>query len=145
LVLTALQRAHFEPQKSIELRILSIKTVLLTVLASIKSVFRDQAWCLEFEPANFHVILRPRPGYMPKVPTTPFKDQVVNMQSLPLEEADPALALLCPVHTLRLYVDRTQSFGTSDQLFVCNGGQQKGKAVSKQRMAHWIVDAIVLA
>ena len=82
------------------------------------------------------MILRPRPGYVPKVPTTPFRDQVVNLQALPLEEADPALALLCPVCALRLYVDRTQSLRTSDQLFVCYGGQQKGKAVSKQRMAH---------
>ncbi len=31
------------------------------------------------------------------------------------------------------------------QLFVCHGGQQKGKAVLKQRLAHWIVDAIALA
>ncbi len=30
-----------------------------------------------------------------------------------------------------------QSFRTSDQLFVCFGGQQKGRAVSKQRLAHW--------
>ncbi len=28
---------------------------------------------------------------------------------------------------------------------VCHGGRQKGNAVSKQRMAHWIVDAITLA
>ncbi len=41
--------------------------------------------------------------------------------------------------------DRTLSFRSSEQLFVCNGGQQKGKAVSKQRLAHWIVDAIALA
>ncbi len=91
------------------------------------------------------VTLRPRPGYVPKVPTTPFRDQVVNLQALPPEEADPALALLCPVRALRQYTDRTQSFRTSEQLFVCYGGQQKGKAVSKQRMAHWIVDAITLA
>ncbi|XDV45124.1 hypothetical protein PO909_013271 [Leuciscus waleckii] len=80
-----------------------------------------------------------------KVPTTPFRDQVVNLQALPSEEADPALVFLCPVRSLRLYVDRTQSFRTSDQLFVYYGDQQKGKAVSKQRMAHWIVDAIALA
>ncbi|XDV34056.1 hypothetical protein PO909_004266 [Leuciscus waleckii] len=35
-----------------------------------------------------------------------------------------------PIRALRLYVDRTQSLRTSDQLFVCYGGQQKGKAVS---------------
>ncbi len=34
---------------------------------------------------------------------------------------------------------------SSEQLLVCYGGQQKGKAVSKQRLAHWIVDAIALA
>ncbi len=43
------------------------------------------------------------------------------------------------------YVDRTQSFSSSEQLFVCHGGQQKGKAVSKQRLANWIVEAIALA
>ncbi len=75
----------------------------------------------------------------------PFRDQVVNLQALPREEADPAIALLCPVRALRIYVDRTQSFRISDQLFVCFGGQQKGRAVSKQRLAHWIVEAIVLA
>ncbi len=39
--------------------------------------------CLEFGPADSHVVLRPRPGYVPKVPTTPFRDQVVNLQALP--------------------------------------------------------------
>ncbi len=69
----------------------------------------------------------------------------MSLQVLPPEEADPALALLCPVRVLRHYVDRTQSFRTSDQLFFCHGGRQKGNAVSKQRMAHWRVDAITLA
>ncbi len=92
-----------------------------------------------------HVVLKPRPGYVPKVPTTSFCDQVVNLQALPSEEADPALALLCPVRALRIYVDRTRSFRNSEQLFACHGGQQKGKAVSKQRLAHWVVEAVALA
>ncbi len=96
LVLTALQRAPFEQLDSAELRTLSIKTVFLTALASIKRVgdlhaFSVNDACLEF-------------GYVPKVPTTPFRDQVVNLQVLPLEEADPALALLCPVRAFfRVY------------------------------------------
>ncbi|KAI2655793.1 ORF V: Enzymatic polyprotein [Labeo rohita] len=134
----------------VELKFLSLKTALLTALASIKRVGDLQAFsvneaCLEFRPADSHVVLRPRPGYVPKVPTTPFRDQVVNLQALPPEEADPALALLCPVRALRIYVDRTRSFRRSEQLFVCFGGQQKGNAVSKQRLAHWVVDAISLA
>ncbi len=130
-----------------------MKTVtmkLLVVLASIKrvgdlQVFSVNESCLVFGPGEGQVVLRPRPGYVPKVPTTSFRDQVVSLQALPQEEADPALALLCPVHALQLYIDRTQSLRTSDQLFVCYGGQQKGKAVSKQRLAHWLVDAIALA
>ncbi len=150
LVLRALQIAPFESLQSADLRILSMKTLLLVALASIKRVGDLQAFsvdesCLEFGPGDGHVLLSPRPGYLSKVPTTPFRDQVVSLQALPLEEADPALALLCPVRALRLYTDRTQSLRTSDQLFVCYRGQQKGKAVSKQRMAHWIVDAIALA
>ncbi len=98
-----------------------------------------------FGPVYSHVVLRPRPGYVPKVPTMPFCDQVVNLQALSSEEADPALALLCPVRALGIYVYRTRNFRSSEQLFVCHGGQQKGKAVSKQRLAHWIVDAVALA
>ncbi len=150
LVLRALITAPFEPLQSVELKFLSMKTLLLTALASIKRVGDLQAFsvddsCLQFGPVDSSATLRPRPGYVPEVPTTPFRDQVVNLQALPPEEADPALALLCPVRALRQYTDRTQSFRTSEQLFVCYGGQQKGKAVSKQRMAHWIVDAITLA
>ncbi len=70
--------------------------------------------------------------------------QTQNEHTDPTTVTDPALALLCLVRALRCYFDRTQSFRTSDQLFVCHGGRQKGNAVSKQRMAHWIVDAITL-
>ncbi len=90
LVLRALQTAPFEPLQSVELKVLSMKTLLLTALASIKRVGDLQAFsvdesCLEFGPADSSVTLRPRPGYVPKVSTTPFRDQVVNLQALPLE------------------------------------------------------------
>ncbi len=106
LVLRALITAPFEPLQSVELKFLSMKTLLLTALASIKRVGDLQAFsvddsCLQFGPADSSATLRPRPGYVPKVPTTPFRDQVVNLQALPPEEADPALALLCPVRALR--------------------------------------------
>ncbi len=150
IILAGLQRGPFEPLDSVELKFLSLKTALLTALTSIKWVGDFQAFsvseeCLVFGPVYSHVVLRPRPGYVLKVPTTPFRDQVVNLQALPSEEADPALALLCPVRALRIYVDRTRSVRSSEQLFVCHGGQQKGKAVSKQRLAHWIVEAVALA
>lgn len=60
LVLEALQRAPFEPLQS-ELKILSLKMALLSALASVKRVGELQAFsvdesCLEFGPANSHVI-----------------------------------------------------------------------------------------
>ncbi len=138
-MLRAVQQGPFEPLQSVEVKFLSVKSLLL--VASIKRVgdlpaFLVNESCLEFGLAD---------SYVPKVPTTPFRSQVVNLQALPPEEADPALALLYPICALRLYVDRKQSFRTSEQLFVCYRGRQKGNAISKQRMAHWIVDAIDLA
>ncbi len=126
-ILVGLQRDPFEPLDSVELKFLS-KTALLTALTSIKMVgdlqaFSESEECLVFGPAYSHVVLRPRPGYVPKVPTTPFHDQVVNLQALASEEADPAMALLCPVRALRIYVDRTRSFRNSEQLFVSRKGR----------------------
>ncbi len=119
-MLRALQTAPFEPLQSV--KFLSLKTLILNALASIKRVGDLQAFSvdesyLEFGPADSSATLRPRPSYVPKVPTTPSRDQVVNLQVLPLEETDPALALIFTV--LQQYVDRTQSFRTSEQLFVC--------------------------
>ncbi|KAL0154035.1 hypothetical protein M9458_050694 [Cirrhinus mrigala] len=129
VTLQGLREAPFEPLASVELKHLSLKTALLTALASIKRVGDLQAF--SFDEADSH-------GH----PETPARlcaqgshhafPVVVNLQALPLEEADPASALLCPVRALRIYVDRTRHFRRTEQLFVCFGGQQKGNAVSKQ-------------
>ncbi len=76
IVLAGLQRGPFEP---LDLQAFSVSEE-----------------CLVLRPDYSHVVLRPRPGYVPKVLTTPFRDQVVNLQALPSEEADPALALCVP-------------------------------------------------
>ncbi len=147
IVLVGLQRCPFEPLDSVELKFLSLKTALLTALTSIKWVRDFQAFsvseeCLVFGPVYSHVVLRPRPGYMPKVPTTPFCDQVVNLQALPSEEADPALALLCPVRALRIYVTRTRSV-RSCSLSATEGSRKgrlspnRGWPTGKRRPSPW--------
>ncbi len=70
---------------------------------------------------------------------------MVTLQAIPFQEEDPDLSLLCPVRALHTYQDHTQSFRYSEQLFICFGGQQKGNAVSRQRISHWIVEAILTA
>jgi len=91
LVLRALQDALFEPLQSANLKLLSMKTLLLVALASIKRLGDRQAFsveesCLEFGPGDNHAVLRTWPGYVPKVHTTPFRDQVVNLQAQSLSD-----------------------------------------------------------
>ncbi len=86
---------------------------------------------------------------MPKSLSTPFRTQTVSLSALssessPSRSADTQTSV-CPVRALRIYIDRSASFRQSDQLFVCCGGCTKGRAVSKQRLSHWIVDAIMAA
>ncbi|KAI2644665.1 Transposon Ty3-G Gag-Pol polyprotein [Labeo rohita] len=57
----------------------------------------------------------------------------------------PHHSLQRSVRALYIYMERTQPFRRSEQLFVCYGGQQKGKAVTKQRISHWLVNAIRMA
>ncbi|TKS65234.1 hypothetical protein D9C73_027835 [Collichthys lucidus] len=53
--------------------------------------------------------------------------------------------MLCPVRAVRSYMDRTQNIRRSDQLFVSWAEPRKGQPVTKQRLAHWVVEAIALA
>ncbi|KAL0162808.1 hypothetical protein M9458_042204, partial [Cirrhinus mrigala] len=136
VVLQALQQDPSEPLQSVELNALSLKTALLTALTSVKRVGDLQALsvnssCLEFGPADSHIVLRPWPGYVPKVPTTPFRDQVVTLQAIPSQEGDPNPTLLCPVRALRIYLERTQPFRRSEQLFSVTEDSRSGRLSSK--------------
>ncbi len=73
-----------------------MKTAFLTVLTYIKRVGDLQAisvdeTCLEFSPADSHIFLRSWPVYVPKVPTIPFRDQIMTLHA----GEDPDLSLLC--------------------------------------------------
>ncbi len=154
VVLRALSQPPFEPLTSVGLKELSLKTTLLLALASAKRIgdlhaFSVDSDCIRFGPGDCSVTLRPRMGYVPKSLSTPFKTQTVSLSALSSEstasrEAN-AQTSVCPVRALRIYIDRSASFRQSDQLFVCYGGCAKGRAVSKQRISHWIVDAITAA
>ncbi len=154
VVLRALSQPPFEPLTSVGLKELSLKTTLLLALASAKRIgdlhaFSVDSDCIRFGPGDCSVTLRPRMGYVPKSLSTAFKTQTVSLSALSSEstasrEAD-AQTSVCPVRALRIYIDRSASFRQSDQLFVCYGGCARGRAVSKQRLSHWIVDAITAA
>ncbi len=114
-VVSALRGAPFEPLQSVELKFLSLKRVLLAALATVKRVGDLQAFsvddsCLEIGPGNSHVVLRPWPGYVPKVPTMPFRDQVVNLQALPRRrQTQPLLCSIPSVPCASMWTARRAS------------------------------------
>ncbi len=154
VVLEGLVTAPFEPLESASDRILTLKVVLLLALTSLKRVGDLQAFsvsetCMDFAPGLVKVPLRPRPGYIPKVLSTSFRSQVVTLHSFhppPFASSeDERLHLLCPVRALKLYVDRSKVWRKSPQLLICFGAGRRGLATSKQRISHWVRDAISLA
>ncbi len=66
---------------------------VVNTITSARAPSMRQAYALKW---NLFVGYVPRPGYVPRVPTSPFGDQVVSLRALPPKEADPALALLVP-------------------------------------------------
>ncbi|KAL0201683.1 hypothetical protein M9458_004870, partial [Cirrhinus mrigala] len=152
VVLEALCKPPFEPLEEIPIRFLTIKTVLLLALTSLKRVGDLQALSvapshLEFSPGNIKAFLYPRPGYVPKVPTHP--PQPVVLQAFcppPFREPDQQkLNCMCPVRALDAYVHRAALWRKSEQLFVCYGPPKKGSPASKETLSRWIVDAISTA
>ncbi len=152
VVLEGLVTAPFEPLESASER--TLKVVLLLVLTSLKRVGDLQAFsvsemCMDFAPGLVKVTLRPRPGYIPKVLSTSFRSQVVTLHSFhppPFASSeDERLHMLCPVRALKLYVDRSKVWRKSPQLLIFFGAGRRGLATSKQRISHWVRDAISLA
>ncbi len=94
--------------------------------------------------------LRPRAGKgliatqpnVPKVASNPFCFQQVVLEAFSHADMGSGNMGLCLVRALIAYVDRTAQWRGSDQLFVCFGAKSKGP---KERMSHWIVEAISLA
>ncbi|KAI2653807.1 enzymatic polyprotein [Labeo rohita] len=98
---------------------------------------------LEFAPGLSKAFLYPRPGYVPKVPSS-----TPRPAFCPSPYRDPdqqKLNCMCPVRALDTYVHRAARWRKSDQLFVCYGPPKKGLPASKQTLSHWIVDAICSA
>ncbi len=150
VVLEGLVGATFEPLESAPEWILTLKVTLLLALTSLKKVGDLQALSvsgtsMDFAPGLVKVTLRPRPGYIPKVLSTSFRSQVVTLHSFhppPFTSSeDERLHMLCPVRALKMYVDRSNIWRKSSQLLVCFGGL----ATSKQRISHWMRDAMSLA
>lgn len=125
---------------------MSLKTVLLLALASAKSVSGIHALsvhpsCAEFFPDDVR-ILKPNPAFVPKAVGLCSPVDLAAFTASPEEQQAYAQ---CPVRALCTYVDRTRCFRRSDLLFVSWAGPHRRKPVRKQRLSHWLMEAIALA
>ena len=152
IVLEGLALAPFEPIEEVSEKFLTLKTLFLLAISSIKRIGDLQALsvapsCLEFAPGMVKAFLHPRLGYIPKVPTNVGGPIVLQaFYPPPFNTPDQEnLNLLCPVRALDAYVHRAALWRKSEQLFVCFGAPKKGCPASKQIMSKWIVEAISLA
>ncbi|XP_077367945.1 uncharacterized protein LOC144013224 [Festucalex cinctus] len=149
LVLDGLCRPPFEPLAGADLLWVSRKTALLLAVASAKRVSDLHALsvspeCLRWHPDGAGVTLWPNTAFIPKVLSGSRSNQPLRLKRYVPTPADGGdrPELLCPGRALQCYIDATAGMRTSAQLFVCYGGPTKGSALSKQRLSHWVVDAI---
>lgn len=93
--------------------------------------------CMQFGPSDCNVTLKQKACYLPKSLSFSFRVQLIMLPAFSAE--------LCPVRALNAYLKSSVPFWQSEQLFVCYGDSAIGSPVWKQRLSHWIVDAINLA
>lgn len=143
-MLNSLRAPPFEPLDQADIKWLSFKTAFLLAMASGKRVGELQALSVNESCCKWHadgsgVTLWPDASFVPKVSTS-------AGAALPLQlarfgsaaEAEP----LCPVRALESYVRATADVRQSECLFVCYAGPRVGRALSKQRLSHWVVEVI---
>nr|XP_054590865.1 uncharacterized protein LOC129154747 [Nothobranchius furzeri] len=150
LVLQALCGPPFEPMTTAPLEVVSVKTAFLLAVTTAKRV--SELHALDISPAYLRwkadgsgVTLWPNVAFLPKVLPSGYVNAAIELGAYfppPFHsEGQRRANLLCPVRALQLYIVATNTV----QLFVCHGGVNRGRALSKQRLSHWVVDAIAMA
>lgn len=144
LVLDSLGAPPFEPLEQADLRWVSLKTAFLLAITSGKRVGELQALsvhesCCRWNADGSGVTLWPDASFMPKVLSSASSTQPLQLARF---DSGSTVEPLCPVRALDAYMRATVSVRKSDCLFVCYAGPRKGQALSKQRLAHWVVEVI---
>lgn len=150
LVLNALCEAPFEPLEEAGSRELSIKTALLLALVSGKR--RGELCALSAEKHSCIItgdeakaVLFVNPAFKPKVVTGAYVNTPLTINAFHLQpntQEERRLHLLCPVRALAQYIRHTSQFRVSNQLFICYGPGNRGKALSDQRLSNWLTEGI---
>ena len=146
VVLDGLCKPPFEPLESADLKVLSLKTVLLLALTTAKRVSDLEALsisseCLRFSDDGLTVWLKPNLKFVTKNLLVP----LLPVELKAFRPPDERLHCLCPVRALRLYLQKTKDSRASSQLFVSFGPGRSRSAVLRSSLSRWVVDAIKMA
>ncbi|XP_064409347.1 uncharacterized protein LOC135354804 [Latimeria chalumnae] len=151
LVLAKLMEPPFEPAESVELRLLSWKTLFLVAITSARRISELQALVVHEPFTRFlrdKVVLRTHPQFLLKVVSEFHINQEIFLPVLfpgPHScDGDEHLHRLNVKRFLQIYLDQTKDIRKSDQIFVSYGQGQLGLLLSKQRMSKRICECIQL-
>jgi integrase len=149
LVLNALMEAPYEPAHSADLEAWTRKTAFIIAITSASRCSELQALDVRPELTVFRreaVSMRTNPSFVPKVLKEQYLNKTIDLAAFfpdPRTRKDRAWHSLCPVRALRYYMAKTLPVrGSCHQMFVSPSGKNKGKPVSKQRIARWLTQVI---
>jgi hypothetical protein len=146
-VLQGLMEDPFEPLQDLSLQHLTWKTVFLVAVCSARRIGELQA--LDCRPPYCSigmagVMLRTHSGFLPKVPSLANIEKKIEFAHYGFDEEGTELPerSLCVCRALQQYLQVTEGFRKSTQLFVTYGGKNKGQKASKATLARWVKEAI---
>ncbi|XP_073427930.1 uncharacterized protein [Dendrobates tinctorius] len=151
LVLSSLTESPFEPINATSDKVLTLKTALLVALTSARRV--GDLHALSADPPytqvmDDRVVLRLDPAYLPKVVSKFHRAQEIILPSFcpnPGNKKEERLHCLDVRRCILQYLEVTKPWRKQRALFVSYQGARKGLKASKQTIARWVREAIILA
>ena len=152
LVLHQLTKAPFEPLREASLKLLTFKTVFLLALGSGKRRSEIHAWQnrnIRHQSDWSKVSLYPSPSFLSKNQLAKEGPESVVPVVIPalaptLDKSLKSDRSLCPVRTLRYYLDRTSDLGQNKELVFVSFKKGFDKDISPATIYSWIKQTVIL-
>lgn len=116
--------------------------LLALALAQRASVIHVHLLYAHFLSGVVRIISKPKLAFVPNVVGSCSPIGLTAFAASPSEQQSLAHGL---VHAVCTYMDKTGGLRRSHQLFFSRTSPHKGKPIMKQRLSHWVVEAVALA
>ena len=148
VVLRAMEGPPFEPLATADMKWVSGKLavlLLLTTAARVSEMAALMASRIDFSVNDEQVTIYPDPEFKPKTVDLVYSRAPLVVKAffpVPRTMEERRYNLSCPVRAVRCYLDRTKAVRKSHKLLVSYRKRSPGLAITSQRLAHWLVDAV---